>query len=303
MVRPGAFGRFAGVPVGVDAVDAVVDVAVVRRADPRRLPAVDVVDTRAARAVRVGYGLAVGSIVLVVGHPGGTPVAEEDAVGIEAAGAPVVLELVRRHAAQVRSVRAAVAVGAGGAGDAVAAAGAEEGLHVTDVVAHEQVAESVRRHGHLAAGRVDMIGRLAEADQPHVGGPPVVAAGGVGEEDASGVSGVFHRHVERRRRGVVARHEKVLRPQAPPVAGPGRVVTGVVAHVGLQRKTRLLEVVCARGSPRLLPRARQGGQQHGRQDRDDGDHDEQLDQREGLRRSLPCGTHSPPPWSCVFVPD
>jgi len=65
-----------------------------------------------------------------------------------------------------------------------------------------------------------------------------------------------------------------------PVAGIGGEVLAVIAHVALERLGHLIQVGKARRAPRLLSRRGQRRQQHPRQDRDDGDHDKQLDQGE-----------------------
>ena len=55
------------------------------------------------------------------------------------------------------------------------------------------------------------------------------------------------------------------------------------AVVIVHRQSNLLQIVQALGPPRRFPRRLNGGQQQGDQDADDGDHHQQLDQREGTR--------------------
>jgi hypothetical protein len=58
----------------------------------------------------------------------------------------------------------------------------------------------------------------------------------------------------------------------------------------VQRQSKLLQVIAALGSPGSLTRLLDGRQQQSDQDRDDRDHDQQLNQRE---RPLP-GSDFPP---------
>src|SRR5262245_9320437 len=61
----------------------------------------------------------------------------------------------------------------------------------------------------------------------------------------------------------------------------------VVLDIHLEREAGLLEIGHATGRLGLLLRSRHGGQQHRRQNRDDGDYDEKFDQRK------PAGLPSP----------
>src|SRR2546426_10320130 len=60
----------------------------------------------------------------------------------------------------------------------------------------------------------------------------------------------------------------------------------VVIRVQVECKAHLSEVVQAACLLALLLRTRQSGKQHTRQNRDDGDHDQELDQREPSNRSV-----------------
>ena len=144
----------------------------------------------------------------------------------------------------------------------------------------------------MPVGRIPVgaaAGRAVEerqADEDHLRGPRVGPAGIGGREFPEGLLLAVGQHVVGPATGLPGAGSAVGVAR-PAIAPATRGIVAVSMGMLLERLGKVANIVAAGHLPGRLPHRLHGGQQQGHQQGDDGDHHQQLDEREPPCRACP----------------